>query len=193
MDRSYFLYIIAFAAVSLGLVQPVFNLNTAWALDIVGTQGNDVIPGTQKKDSIWGLGGDDRIWGKASGDHLYGNDDDDRIKGNSGNDDLRGGDGDDVLEGNDGSDSIDGGKGTDVIQGNSREDDISGGKGSDIIEGNRGSEVSSKSTSVCAALFTFSNLYASIIRFNTATRSLTTQALQIGTSCSTHMPSALTF
>ena len=82
MDRNYFLYIIAFVAVSLGLVQPVFNLIPAWALDIVGTKGNDVIPGTQKKDSIWGLGGDDRVWGKASGDHLYGNDDDDRIKGN---------------------------------------------------------------------------------------------------------------
>ena len=80
MDRNYFLYIIAFVAVSLGLVQPVFNLIPAWALDIVGTKGNDVIPGTQKKDSIWGLGGDDRVWGKASGDHLYGNDDDDRIK-----------------------------------------------------------------------------------------------------------------
>ena len=97
MDRNYFLYIIAFVAVSLSLVQPVFNLNPAWALDIVGTQGNDVIPGTHNKDSIWGLGGDDRIWGKASGDHLYGNDDDDRVKGNSGNDDIRGGDGDDCL------------------------------------------------------------------------------------------------
>ena len=65
MEKNSFLYIIAFVALCLGLGQAVFNLNQAWALDIVGTQGNDVIPGTHNKDSIWGLGGDDRIWGKA--------------------------------------------------------------------------------------------------------------------------------
>ncbi len=64
---------------------------------IVGTPGNDRIPGTSRADVIVGLGGNDRI------------------NGLGGNDLICGGDGNDTLIGGTGTDRISGGAGADTV------------------------------------------------------------------------------
>ncbi len=80
----------------------------AVAADIIGTEGNDKLKGTNGDDVILGLGGHDKIHGKK------GNDD---ISGGNGNDRLYGQNGDDVLNGGAGSDKLFGQSGDDVLIG----------------------------------------------------------------------------
>ena len=74
---------------------------------IVGTDGDDVIHGTNKKDVILGLGGDDVI---------YAGNGKDVVCGGGGNDEIFGGNGEDVLDGGAGTDVLDGGNGKDVCE-----------------------------------------------------------------------------
>jgi CSLREA domain-containing protein len=73
-------------------------------VDMVGTDGRDMIRGSSGVDSILGLGGDDRILGRG------GNDD---ICAGAGNDLLSGAEGADRLDGSEGHDTCDGGPGND--------------------------------------------------------------------------------
>ena len=75
---------------------------------LIGTAGDDVIPGTDEADVLRGLGGDDRLEGLAGND---------RLKGGGGNDRLLGGDGDDVLGGGAGNDLLVGGPGINRLAG----------------------------------------------------------------------------
>lgn len=66
-------------------------------MKIIGTLGNDYLPGTQDEDLIRGLAGDDTLLGLNANDVL---------KGGANNDDLWGGDGYDKLWGGSGADTF---------------------------------------------------------------------------------------
>ena len=70
---------ITFLAIFLSVAMPL-TFSSAWAADIEGTDGDDMLPGTKNKDSIWGKDGDDTLWGKAKSDNLYGQKGDDEIR-----------------------------------------------------------------------------------------------------------------
>ncbi len=116
--------------------------------EVIGTDGNEALPGGRGMDIIAGLLGDDVIRGGAGDDILRGDNNsrrsggtvggndtifggagNDRIGGKGGNDRLFGEAGDDRIYGDDGDDLIRGGLGNDVLTG----DDNSGGSGSDTF------------------------------------------------------------
>jgi Ca2+-binding RTX toxin-like protein len=84
---------------------------------IRGTNGDDVLTGTDRRDVIMGLGGNDVIAGGNSEDVVCGGAGEDKVSGGNGNDLLLGGLGDDSLFGGNGSDALVGGPGTDVLDG----------------------------------------------------------------------------
>ncbi len=86
--------------------------------DIIDTDGEDRLRGTDNADRIFGLDGDDRMRGRDGNDELFGGSGDDRMRGDDGDDTLIGGPGNDVLFGNDGSDTfvLAVGEGTDTIR-----------------------------------------------------------------------------
>lgn len=87
-----------------------------------GTNGPDVLIGTNKKDSIDGLAGNDTITGKNGKDSLCGNDGDDNVSGGNAKDRLYGGNDNDTLSGGRGKDVMDGGPGFDVCNGGKGKD-----------------------------------------------------------------------
>jgi Tol biopolymer transport system component len=92
---------------------------------IVGTEGDDVLKGTQLADVIVGLGGDDRLTAVPSyfvGDTLEGDAGDDALLGSVESDTLEGGAGADVLRGGPGPDLLDGGSGRDNLHGDGGRD-----------------------------------------------------------------------
>ena len=119
-------------------------------LELVGTDGHDVIIGRKIGETIkgkdggdtmyleagndtgYGGDGDDAIFGDAGDDHIYGESGDDRADGGTGNDVIYGGHGDDDLSGNEGNDTI---------YGEENDDEIQGGDGSDHLEGNDGDDM----------------------------------------------------
>ena len=112
----------------------------------VGTNGADIINGTQDADEIFALGGNDIVNGLAGNDRIDGGNGSDIIKGNDGADTIDGGDGNDIIDGGDttlvfgNDDTIRGGNGADILRGNSGPDSIFGGAGNDIIEGGDGND-----------------------------------------------------
>ena len=73
--------------------------------NITGTEFDDLLVGTTRRDIISGLGGDDILRGLNSDDMLY---------GGPGNDTLEAGIGDDMLYGGPGNDTLNGGSGADI-------------------------------------------------------------------------------
>jgi len=119
------------------------------AVDILGTEGDDVLTGTPEADVIHGLGGNDVIKGLAGDDTVCGGDGDDELFGGRGADTIYGGknsdlihgkSGDDVLSGSRGADTIHGGSGDDVLSGKNGNDDLAGEKGEDTIYGGQGDD-----------------------------------------------------
>ncbi|AFY79638.1 subtilisin-like serine protease [Pleurocapsa sp. PCC 7327] len=117
--------------------------------EIIGTEGDDVITGTNRRDRISGLGGNDIIQALAGRDEIFGGDGDDLITADEGNDTVEGGagrdrifgnDGDDLLKGNGGRDNILGGDGNDSIEGGAGNDRLLGESGDDTILGNAGQD-----------------------------------------------------
>jgi predicted extracellular nuclease len=82
---------------------------------ITGTDGDDVLTGTDEIDVIMGLGGGDTITGGNGADVVCGGVGDDHLAGGNGDDVLSGGFGDDGLTGENGADELIGGPGTDVL------------------------------------------------------------------------------
>jgi Ca2+-binding RTX toxin-like protein len=80
-----------------------FEFNPA---EIIDSNSEDRLRGTDNDDRLLGLSGDDRIRGRDGDDILIGGAGNDRIRGDDGNDILIGGLGNDVLFGNDGSDTF---------------------------------------------------------------------------------------
>ena len=99
--------------------------------DIVGTDGDDTLTGTEAPETICGLGGDDTIDGGGG---------DDTILGDVGNDTISGGAGSDEIYGDAGADVIKGGSEDDVIFGSGGKDTIKGGGGNDVVYGDGGSD-----------------------------------------------------
>lgn len=98
---------------------------------IIGTEGSDIVNGTNGNDLIFALGGSDIVNGKNGHDCIVGGD---------GSDVLRGGNGNDIILGGAGSDSISGDNGNDSIYGEEGDDSLSGGRGIDMIDGGEGSD-----------------------------------------------------
>lgn len=82
---------------------------------IRGTNGDDVLGGTNGRDVIMGLGGNDVISGFNGDDVICGGAGNDVLSGDNGDDTLFGGLGDDRLDGDRGDDRLVGGPGTDVL------------------------------------------------------------------------------
>lgn len=98
---------------------------------IDGTDGDDIIVGSEDADSIRGFAGADNIQGRGGND---------AIQGNGSADVIFGGDGNDQLDGGGGSDEIFGEDGDDQIVGDAGDDDIAGGSGDDLLVGRAGSD-----------------------------------------------------
>lgn len=117
----------------------VFGTTTALpggGLLIVGTQGRDVIRGTEFDDIICGMGGEDVIralegddlaTGNAANDWVYGGPGHDEIRGGRKNDRLIGGPGNDLHMGQQGNDDCFGGGGINIFRACSMGRTIGGG------------------------------------------------------------------
>jgi len=132
-----------------------------------GTNGDDIILGTDGKDKVNGLGGNDtictykgndivygwkgddtvytgighdRVFGSDGADKIYTGSNDDRIYGQNDNDTLDGGAGNDRIYGSNGEDTIIGGDGHDRLYGQHDDDLIEGGAGNDRIYGSNGED-----------------------------------------------------
>lgn len=79
---------------------------TVLAATINGTNGNDIMEGTDNPDTIYGNAGNDKIYGYKWDDILYGGTGDDRIWGGSHNDRIYAWHGDNVVSGGEGNDRI---------------------------------------------------------------------------------------
>ena len=83
---------------------------------IRGTEGDEVLRGSNGRDVVMGLGGDDVLHGGNADDVLCGGAGEDAVAGGNGADVLVGGLGDDVLDGGNGDDALVGGPGEDVLE-----------------------------------------------------------------------------
>jgi hypothetical protein len=120
-------------------------------MQIVGTAGNDNLPGTIFSDDIYGMGGSDTINGGGAGnDSLYGNSGNDIITGNAAtaiiyggqdNDNIQGTNFGDIAFGDLGNDTMTGLLGVDQISGLDGNDRIFGADGNDSLFGNIGSDI----------------------------------------------------
>lgn len=110
---------------------------------IVAGDGDDVVTGSPRRDTVMADDGDDTVDGGPGSDHLDGGFGDDRIAGGPHGDLILGGPGDDVIFGEQesgssdhpGPDIIHGGPGRDRIEGGPGEDEIFGGVGADVLRG----------------------------------------------------------
>lgn len=125
------------------------RVNCKIGITLNGTDGADVLSGTNDSDTLRGRGGNDRLTGlscrdqlqgQGGDDRLFGNEDDDRLFGDNGNDRLFGGNNDDLLRGGSGRDQMDGGRKSDRLFGGSGRDQLSGGKGGDTLRGEGGAD-----------------------------------------------------
>ncbi len=119
------------------------------SVEIIGTEEDDLLTGSNGADQISGLGGNDILQGLAGNDQISGGSGNDLIAAGNGNDtvtgdgssdDIVGGQGDDILDGNAGADRILGELGDDTINGGSGNDVLSGGEDNDLVIGAGGSD-----------------------------------------------------
>ena len=101
---------------------------------IKGTEGSDILIGTEDQNIICGLGGNDIIRGGDGNDIIYGDAGDDVMNGNSGNDRIVGATGKDVLNGHTGRDRLYGGSSRDVLN-------IRDGRGGELGDGGGGRDI----------------------------------------------------
>ena len=114
--------------------------DTGEALDLVGTDGADLLTGGGQNDTLAGGAGDDTLQGGGGDDQIAASAGNDRVEGGSGNDNIGGGTGNDTIEGGDGNDTVGAGQGNDVINGGAGNDGLFGGAGVDVINGGIGND-----------------------------------------------------
>jgi Ca2+-binding RTX toxin-like protein len=107
---------------------------------IAGAARGDTIDASYGNDRLYGAGGSDSLNGGYGNDALYGGDGDDVLLAGFGNDRLDGGDGDDRLEAGYGDDALSGGLGNDVLESGFGNDTAFGGDGDDRIGGGFGDD-----------------------------------------------------
>ena len=107
---------------------------------ISGRGGDDLIISGGGNDSIGGGGGNDAIFAGSGNDVVGGGNDDDRIFGGKGNDLLDGGAGNDLVSGDQGNDTVLGGTGNDTVFGGAGNDIVGGGDGNDSLFGGKGND-----------------------------------------------------
>lgn len=105
---------------------------------IVGTNGSNVINGTNGNDLIFALGGSDKVDGRRGDDCIVGGDGSDKLIGGNGNDVILGEKGSDSIEGNNHNDTLYGGDGSDSLRGGNQDDTLYGGDDSDSLRGENG-------------------------------------------------------
>lgn len=99
--------------------------------EILGTPGDDTLPGTRFGDAIYGGDGNDLLNGIAAHNMIgAGND---TLYGGTGGDTLIGGTGYDLLYGEAGNDSLAGGNDADLLSGGGGSDTLTGGAGDDVF------------------------------------------------------------
>ncbi len=103
--------------------------DASWAQAITGTDGDDVICGSQHADAINAGGGDDLVFGFGGSDGLRGGAGHDRLYGSDGHDGVTGDAGDDTLYGGPGYDGLTGGAGNDTLDGGPSYDGCNPGPG----------------------------------------------------------------
>jgi Ca2+-binding RTX toxin-like protein len=113
-----------------------------------GTQKDDNIVGTDRRDVVEALGGDDEVFGRDGNDVFYLQGGNDQARGGPGDDKMLGGDGsdyfvlggpgDDFISGGQGYDGLMGDRGDDVLKGGSSRDELHGWRGGDTIIGGEG-------------------------------------------------------
>ena len=117
--------------------------------NLVGSNHNDTIWGSDGANYLWGFGGNDLIYGLNGNDHISGDsgndtlgggDGDDAVSGGTGNDQLEGATGDDTLNGGDGEDILHGSGSDDVLIGGALRDELYGQSGNDRLEGGSGND-----------------------------------------------------
>lgn len=113
----------------------------AWAANITGTQGPDVLMGGPSSDQIFGLAGPDSVRGGAGDDRIDGGESPDSLKGEEGLDEVLGGPGPDSLDLGPGADLGDPGLGSDSVAGGSGNDTILAGNGNVSSSGDDDNDV----------------------------------------------------
>ena len=106
-----------------------------------GGDGNDWLDGGDGNDRLDGGTGNNSLFGGAGNDTLLGGSNNDTLDGGAGNDVISGGTGNDLIRGGDGADSIDGGENDDSIDGGSGNDTIVGGGGRDVVTAGDGDDL----------------------------------------------------
>jgi Ca2+-binding RTX toxin-like protein len=130
-------FLVGFALFNGGSAQSIGGLcngqpaTHTW-LDASGQYGPVLLDGTD---------GDDIIIGSDGDDHIDAGDGDDIVCGGAGHNDIHGGEGDDVLLGSSDHDHLDGGAGVDTVVGFGGDDTIAGGSGYDVLLGGPGDDV----------------------------------------------------
>ena len=110
-------------------------------IDETGTDGDDLLTGTEGNDTLRGGAGDDTLNGLGGNDALSGGLQDDTINGGTGNDLIHGGYGEDLVLGGAGNDHVFGDEGDDVASGGAGNDVVSGGPGDDLVLGGDGDDL----------------------------------------------------
>jgi len=103
--------------------------------DITGTEGDDVICGSDGNDRIAALGGNDVVYAGRGDDQVAAGGGRDIVFGGPGVDRIDAGDGDDTVFGDQGTDFIFAGAGNDIASGSEDGDQVVGGNGADECYG----------------------------------------------------------
>lgn len=145
--RSLALMLAAILAISAGVVVAPAAFGAPRCLGaaatIVGTDGDDDIEGTRRRDVIVTRRGSDIVNGRGGGDVICTGGDDDFVRGGAGNDLILTGGSSDTAHGGEGRDHISTGAGAlDALFGGAGDDTLSGGPGSfDGLTGGEGDDL----------------------------------------------------
>jgi hypothetical protein len=148
--RWLLLGLLVFVATVLSTALPAaVSTSYANACNVInGTDGDDVIEGTEGPDCISGGNGNDRIDAFGGEDVIHGGNGSDRIDAFPGNDTVYGENGDDFLRGAEDNDTVYGGSGNDELDGSfddpvetaTTNDTLFGEAGDDRLEGGAGTD-----------------------------------------------------